>query len=248
MPPSPPVVPPNVVKLPSAKVSVVGNAAFVAAGFDTPKIALYHNNDAMNWFDVAVPNVCVSLNCALHCGCVLPILNSGVIGSVMLACTPLSYATRTNARSFCPTFQSTRPMYCASWVRLLAPLLNPCVHCPPATNPARSAGHAFVSATGRFAAAALYSPNAWFKKRIDAVKPFAVKLAIVAVSNAWVGTNVSGNTVGRMTRNPSVLKKKNSLSFLIGPPSDPPHWFALLNVLGWPARNQSWALNELPFQ
>src|ERR1700722_1398509 len=82
-----------------------------------------------------------------------------------------------------------------------------------------------------------------------AVKPSLFsKLAMVAVWNAWLG-NATAVLTGMTTRRPSVLKKKNNLSFLIGPPMEAAHWLALLKFFGSPAlfRNQSFALKELPF-
>jgi hypothetical protein len=46
--------------------------------------------------------------------------------------------------------------------------------------------------------------------------------AIVAASNWGLGT-VPATPRGSRTRSPSVSKKKNSLSLLIGPPTEPAH-------------------------
>ena len=64
------------------KNMVVGNAASVAVRFALSKTALYHCPDRMNWFTMVEPNVCVSFNWPCHCGWVLVILKSGLIGSV----------------------------------------------------------------------------------------------------------------------------------------------------------------------
>ncbi len=55
---------------------------------------------------------------------------------------------------------------------------------------------------------------------------------------------------GIRTRKPSVFKKKNSLSRLIGPPNDAAHWLALLKGRSPPSAllNQSFASIARPVQ
>src|SRR5450755_1491066 len=96
--------------------------------------------------------------------------------------------------------------------------------------------------------APLYTLNACWKNGICV--GFAVaRLARVAAWNCGVGrfTSVLANSTYRI---PSSSKKKNSLSFLIGPPMEPAYWLLFAKPFGAPELllNQSLAFIESPFQ
>ncbi len=79
------------VSVPSPSSRVPGNAANVAASFVALKIAEYHVPATRNWFTSVGLNVCVQLICDCHSGWSLVSLNTGLIGSVTVGCTPWSY-------------------------------------------------------------------------------------------------------------------------------------------------------------
>src|SRR6266481_353203 len=82
--------PPRVVNSPLPNCNVVGNACTAACGFGCENGAEYHCPETTSWFTAVPLKKCVSLICPWYSGWLLTALNTGLIGSVNVACTPLS--------------------------------------------------------------------------------------------------------------------------------------------------------------